>query len=434
MTLSSNRRTPGCLREVAGRAVLTSHRECVVVIWIGMWTVRQRTRAVQRRATGARASSFGEKLERRKGGDTLPSLPSQRSFGMLRSVPWLSMRSLHKTTRALRGNTLEFNMEPDISAAIHDARRNRRRRRERADSVNETILADRQQHIERMASVDVEEEVLRDIRSLQLGRKRQFHNQKRADQRRRTIADQLEARAVLLGKTGVGMHHDWDRLNRERLPEIVILGHSNCGKSSLLNALIGARARSGPAEVSARAGWTADLGFYRVRPRAPRSAQQGTMATSIPSLGLIMVDTPGYGFAVGDRQQLQAWGELLADYLDNSTRLRLGLLLVDATRGLCEADVRVLRRVCRANVPVMTVLTKADLLEPDDLAASHAVICAQLADAVPRGVRVSLRPLMLSAHFLSGVKHFWHTLLAELDDILARSEQDTGHCDDEDNA
>ena len=69
MTLSSNRRTPGCLREVAGRAVLTSYRECVVVIWIGMWTVRQRTRAVQRRATGARASSFGEKLERRKGGD-----------------------------------------------------------------------------------------------------------------------------------------------------------------------------------------------------------------------------------------------------------------------------------------------------------------------------------------------------------------------------
>ena len=37
--------------------------------------------------------------------------------------------------------------------------------------------------------------------------------------------------------------------------------------------------------------------------------------------GVILVDTPGYGFTVGDQRQLTLWGELIADYLNHSKQL-----------------------------------------------------------------------------------------------------------------
>jgi energy-coupling factor transporter ATP-binding protein EcfA2 len=46
-------------------------------------------------------------------------------------------------------------------------------------------------------------------------------------------------------------------------------GHSNCGKSSLVNALTGLPPRKGPASVHQRAGWTDTLQFYKLGRKPP---------------------------------------------------------------------------------------------------------------------------------------------------------------------
>ena len=51
---------------------------------------------------------------------------------------------------------------------------------------------------------------------------------------------------------------------KHALPEIAFAGHSNSGKSTLVNALVGVLPKKGPAGISERAGWTDQICFYQV--------------------------------------------------------------------------------------------------------------------------------------------------------------------------
>lgn len=69
-------------------------------------------------------------------------------------------------------------------------------------------------------------------------------------------------------KGGHGVHiasasSDWP-IFQHLLPEVAFAGHSNSGKSTLVNAMIGVLPRKGPAKVSDRAGWTDQICFYKV--------------------------------------------------------------------------------------------------------------------------------------------------------------------------
>ena len=82
---------------------------------------------------------------------------------------------------------------------------------------------------------------------------------------------------------------------RERLPEIAMIGRSNVGKSSLINALL----RRPLARTSAAPGKTRLANFYRV--------QRGTTAP------VFLVDLPGYGYARGSRQDARQSGRQASD-------------------------------------------------------------------------------------------------------------------------
>jgi GTP-binding protein len=83
---------------------------------------------------------------------------------------------------------------------------------------------------------------------------------------------------------------------RDRLPEVALVGRSNVGKSSLLNAL----ARRSIARTSAAPGKTRLANFYRV--------QRGTAPA------LFLVDLPGYGYARGGDASAQEFDQLVDRY------------------------------------------------------------------------------------------------------------------------
>jgi GTP-binding protein len=124
-------------------------------------------------------------------------------------------------------------------------------------------------------------------------------------------------------------------------PEIGFAGRSNVGKSSLLNALTG---RKTLARVSGTPGATRQLNFFDLGGRA------------------YLVDLPGYGFARAGKQIVADWNALIRGYLRGRPNLKRLCLLVDARRGLGEADRAIMALLDDAAQSYQLVLTKCDKL------------------------------------------------------------------------
>ena len=126
-----------------------------------------------------------------------------------------------------------------------------------------------------------------------------------------------------------------------RLPQIAIIGRSNVGKSSLINALLG---RKGLARVSRTPGRTQEIHFYEVGGR------------------FCLVDLPGYGFAKAPAEVRQRWEPLIQSYLSTSRGLAGVILLLDSRHGPSKDDRRMLDFLARLELPTLFVLTKVDKL------------------------------------------------------------------------
>ncbi len=140
--------------------------------------------------------------------------------------------------------------------------------------------------------------------------------------------------------------------------EIALAGRSNVGKSSLINALTGRKAL---ARISRTPGRTQELIFF---------AGGGH---------LNLVDMPGYGYAAAAKSKIAAWNELINAYLRGRANLARVYVLVDARHGLKDTDAPMLDALGQAAVSHQIVLTKADAVNPAELAERTAAVAAALA-------------------------------------------------------
>jgi len=122
-------------------------------------------------------------------------------------------------------------------------------------------------------------------------------------------------------------------LPKKTQPEIVIIGKSNVGKSTLINTLI----NHAITKTSRNPGCTRWLGYLQLR-------------------GINIIDVPGYGFASVAKGRKEFWGQMMEEYIQ-SKRCDLALILVDSRRGIQAIDTQIAEHM---NCPHIYLYTKYD--------------------------------------------------------------------------
>ena len=129
--------------------------------------------------------------------------------------------------------------------------------------------------------------------------------------------------------------------------EVVFVGRSNVGKSSLINKLFN---RKGVARVSKSPGCTRQINVFYVKDR------------------MYVVDVPGYGYARVSASQSLGWDKMMVDYFSGrQENIACVFVLVDARRGIGTMDAAMVEFLEGMRIHCQIVYTKMDKLKVKEL-------------------------------------------------------------------
>jgi GTP-binding protein len=126
-------------------------------------------------------------------------------------------------------------------------------------------------------------------------------------------------------------------------PEIAVVGRSNVGKSSLINALVG---QDGLARTSRTPGRTRLINWFEIGSHPP----------------FFLVDLPGYGYADVSQAVRETWRPMIQTYLEQRETLAGVLLLVDIRRNAEDEELDFVPWLALQETPLVVALTKSDKL------------------------------------------------------------------------
>ena len=139
-------------------------------------------------------------------------------------------------------------------------------------------------------------------------------------------------------------------------PEVLIVGKSNVGKSSLINALCNKKKL---AFTSSKPGHTRLLNYYDIDAK------------------FYLVDAPGYGYAKAGIDLDRLFATMMDSYFDNNKELKLVLVLLDARREISEDDQEIINYVKESGFPFFIIITKTDKVNQKEKAALNKRLKAQ---------------------------------------------------------
>ena len=137
------------------------------------------------------------------------------------------------------------------------------------------------------------------------------------------------------------------------LPEFLLVGRSNVGKSSFINTLIN---RKNFAHTSSKPGKTQTLNFYNVNE------------------SFYLVDVPGYGYASVDKQTQAKFGLMIEEYLMNRDALKRVFLIIDYRNKPMEDDILMYNFLKYYHKEVTIVATKYDKVSKSKRAKIEKVL------------------------------------------------------------
>ena len=125
----------------------------------------------------------------------------------------------------------------------------------------------------------------------------------------------------------------------DKKAEFLLVGRSNVGKSSFINALLG---RKNLARTSSHPGKTQTLNFYEVNKE------------------FYLIDVPGYGYAEVSKKRREKFGKMIEEYLETRKELKRVFMIIDFRHKPTEDDILMYNFLKYYNLPVTVVATKAD--------------------------------------------------------------------------
>ena len=138
-------------------------------------------------------------------------------------------------------------------------------------------------------------------------------------------------------------------------PEFLLVGRSNVGKSSFINALVN---RKNFARTSATPGKTQTLNFYLINDN------------------FYLVDVPGYGYAKVSKKLKSKFGMIIEDYLEERENLKHVFMLIDFRHKPTSDDVMMYEFLKYYNIPLTIVATKADKVKKSSYDKNKKIILA----------------------------------------------------------
>jgi len=131
------------------------------------------------------------------------------------------------------------------------------------------------------------------------------------------------------------------------IPEIVLVGKSNVGKSSFINTMIN---RKKLARTSSEPGKTRQINFYNI------------------DNSFYFVDLPGYGYSKMSKVEQEQVGKFIEEYLFNREEIALIIFLVDIRHEPTANDRLMYDYVMRSKLPFIVLANKADKIAPTKVA------------------------------------------------------------------
>ena len=130
---------------------------------------------------------------------------------------------------------------------------------------------------------------------------------------------------------------------KNNLPEIVLVGKSNVGKSSFINTMIN---RKSLARTSSEPGKTRQINFYNIDQH------------------FYFVDLPGYGYSKMSKLEQEKVGNFIEQYLQNSKKISLIIFLIDIRHNPTENDKLMYNYIISCQKPFLILANKADKIAP----------------------------------------------------------------------
>jgi len=144
------------------------------------------------------------------------------------------------------------------------------------------------------------------------------------------------------------------------LPEAILCGRSNVGKSSFINSLFN---RKSLAKISSSPGKTRSINFYDIDET------------------FYLVDLPGYGYAKTSKSEREKWGKLVSGYIHEGKNIALALHFIDSRHKPTQLDVMLNEMLKTTGIPHFFLLTKSDKLKQSEFSKSAKMLSEVFSEA-----------------------------------------------------